>query len=435
MTAVAVAMPRLGLTMAEGTVIEWHARPGEAVEKGAVLLTVESEKTQVEVEAFASGVLAAVYVEPGATVPVGTLLGAIAAPGEPFDAAAFAAAFVPEVAGAPAPTAPPLAPAVPAAAGGPAVKAAPAARALAKRLGVELATLAGTGPGGRITIEDVERAGASGGGSRVVHQIAGDGALVLLVAGYGVDASGWRRQVDDLRRDHAVVTYDHRGIGASAPLTGPITMAELADDARSLLAGLARGPAVVVGASMGAAVALELALAGSDMVRGLVLVTPAFARDARLEAVLRSWREHDAPASEARIRALLPWLLGRDLLAHPGRRAAAAAALRAMAANTPAAALRAHADALLAWLGTRAEDLAALGVPALVVAGGDDVLTPPAHAEALVRGLPDARLEILAGAGHAVQIEAAERLNALVRDFVAAVGSAQGWRAGSPLRS
>jgi pimeloyl-ACP methyl ester carboxylesterase len=424
MTAVAVAMPRLGLTMAEGTVIEWHARPGEAVEKGAVLLTIESEKTQVEVEAFASGVLAAVYIEAGATVPVGTLLGAIAAPGEPFDAAAFAAAFVPEVAGARVPVAPPLPRAVPAA--GAAVKAAPAARALAKRLGIELGTLAGTGPGGRVTVEDVERAGAAAEGPRVVHQVAGEGALVLLVAGYGVDASGWRRQVEDLRRDHAVVTYDHRGIGASAPLTGPVTMAELADDARSLLAGLARGPAVVVGASMGAAVALELALARPDMVRGLVLVTPAFARDARLEAVLRSWRDHDAPASEARIRTLLPWFLGRDLLAHPGRRAAAAAALRAMAANTPAAALRAHADALLAWLGTRAEDLAGLGAPTLVVAGGDDVLTPPAQAEALVRGLPHARLEILAGTGHAVQIERAEHLNGLVREFVAAVGSPQG---------
>src|SRR5215468_2778279 len=193
MTAVAVAMPRLGLTMAEGTVIEWHARPGEAVEKGAVLLTIESEKTQVEVEAFASGVLAAVYVEPGATVPVGTLLGAIAAPGETFDAAAFAAAFVPEVAGEPVPVAPAPPRAVPAAAHEAGVKAAPAARALAKRLGIELGTLAGTGPGGRITVEDVERAGAATDGPRVAHQIAGEGALVLLVAGYGVDATGWRR--------------------------------------------------------------------------------------------------------------------------------------------------------------------------------------------------------------------------------------------------
>ncbi len=47
-------MPRLGLTMAEGTVVEWHAQPGDAVERGTALLVVESEKAQVEVEAFAS---------------------------------------------------------------------------------------------------------------------------------------------------------------------------------------------------------------------------------------------------------------------------------------------------------------------------------------------------------------------------------------------
>jgi len=60
-------MPRLGLTMTEGTVVEWHARAGEAVERGKALLVVESEKAQVEVEAFASGVLGAIYVEPSGT--------------------------------------------------------------------------------------------------------------------------------------------------------------------------------------------------------------------------------------------------------------------------------------------------------------------------------------------------------------------------------
>ncbi|HJQ83955.1 MAG TPA: biotin/lipoyl-containing protein, partial [Candidatus Binatia bacterium] len=68
--ATAVTMPRLGLTMTEGTVVEWHVGPGERVARGAVLLTVESEKAQVEVEAVADGVLAAVYEPPGGIVPV-----------------------------------------------------------------------------------------------------------------------------------------------------------------------------------------------------------------------------------------------------------------------------------------------------------------------------------------------------------------------------
>src|SRR5215831_17921682 len=127
--ATPVTMPRLGLTMAEGTVVEWHVPPGGPVERGAVVLTVESEKAEVEVEAVASGTLAAVYVEPGTTVLVGTLLGAIAAPGERFDAATFAASFVPEVETPPRPAATTQPPAARPVAAGAGVAAAPAARA------------------------------------------------------------------------------------------------------------------------------------------------------------------------------------------------------------------------------------------------------------------------------------------------------------------
>jgi 3-oxoadipate enol-lactonase len=416
-------MPRLGLTMTEGIVVEWRVRPGDAVARGEVILLIESEKAQVEVEAFSGGVLAAAYVEPGATVPVGSLLGAITASGEPFDPAAFAAAFVPET---PRPT-PAAGPAAPPAASRPAAPAggeppvAPAARALARRLGVELAVVTGTGPGGRITVEDVERAAAVArvNGTGLAFAVTGEGSPLLLVAGYGVDAGAWRRQVDALAAAHAVITYDHRGVGGSWPIGERGTsLAELAEDAHALLTHLGRTPAVVVGASMGAAVALELALAHPDAVRGLVLVTPVLTADPRFAAVLRAWRDTDAPASEGRIRALLPWLCGRELLAHDGRREAVAAALRAMAARTPPATLRHHADALLAWLGSRTGALAAVTIPALVVAGGDDVLTPSTEAEALARALPHARLEVLAGSGHALMIERAEALNALVLGFV-----------------
>jgi pimeloyl-ACP methyl ester carboxylesterase len=226
--------------------------------------------------------------------------------------------------------------------------------------------------------------------------------------------------MDALAAEHTVVTYDPRGIGHSWPIEDSgVTIAQLADDAHALLAALALGPAAVVGASLGAAVALELALRHPGVVRGLVLITPIVDRDARFEAVLGEWRTHDAPASAERVRAMLPWLLGRDVLAHPGKRAAAAAAWRSMATRTPAASLRHHADALLAWCGTRAEDLGRITVPALVVAGADDVLTPPAGAEAVARRLPRAHVEILDGAGHALALERSAELNALLRAWLA----------------
>jgi len=306
------------------------------------------------------------------------------------------------------------------------VKVAPAARALARRLGVDLATLSGTGPGCRVTVEDVERAAAGAVAPRVMVangtglavETVGAGPSLLLVAGFGADASGWRLQVDELSTAYTVVTYDHRGVGDSWPSRAPgLSIATLAADAHALLAALGQLPAVIVGASMGAAVALELALAHAEAVRGLVLLAPVIERDARFEAVLRAWCAYETPQAEPRIRSMLPWLFGREILRHAGRREAAAVALRAMAGRTPAATLREHAEALLAWLGTRTTEIGRIAVPTLVVVGDDDVLTPPIQAERVARELPHARLEVLAGAGHGLMIERAETVNALIRDF------------------
>ena len=85
-----ISMPKLGMTMQEGTVIEWLVPLGERVTKGQVLLLIESEKAQIEIEAPASGVLRHVYVEPDQTVPCGTLLAVLTeTPDEPFDPEAY----------------------------------------------------------------------------------------------------------------------------------------------------------------------------------------------------------------------------------------------------------------------------------------------------------------------------------------------------------
>jgi pyruvate dehydrogenase E2 component (dihydrolipoamide acetyltransferase) len=76
--AVDIIMPRLGLTMEEGTIVRWHAAAGDRVAEGQVLLDVETDKVTVEVEAPATGVMGSVLVNEGQKVPVGTLLGRIA---------------------------------------------------------------------------------------------------------------------------------------------------------------------------------------------------------------------------------------------------------------------------------------------------------------------------------------------------------------------
>jgi pyruvate dehydrogenase E2 component (dihydrolipoyllysine-residue acetyltransferase) len=156
-------MPSLGADMDAGTVIEWLVKPGDLVHRGDIVAVVDTDKADVDIETFEAGTIDELLVPIGVKVPVGT----------PLARFAGAAAARPPAAPAPAPTpvsAPSPRPATPAAPPRPAPGAAsplspgaahsPLIRRLARHLGVDLATLTGSGPGGSITRDDVERAAA-----------------------------------------------------------------------------------------------------------------------------------------------------------------------------------------------------------------------------------------------------------------------------------
>jgi pyruvate dehydrogenase E2 component (dihydrolipoamide acetyltransferase) len=148
-------MPSLGADMEEGTVLEWLVKPGDTVHKGDIVAVVDTAKAAVEVETFVDGVVSELLVPVGTKAAVGTPLARISGEG--------VAPVVPTAA-APAPAAAVPGPAVPgsavprAASGRPAP--APLVLRLAAELGVDLDTVTGTGPHGRITREDVTRAAA-----------------------------------------------------------------------------------------------------------------------------------------------------------------------------------------------------------------------------------------------------------------------------------
>jgi pyruvate dehydrogenase E2 component (dihydrolipoamide acetyltransferase) len=166
-----IFMPALSSTMTEGKIVEWLKKPGERVERGESVLVVESDKADMDVEAFQEGFLAAVLMEAGSTAPVGETIGLIveteaeiaaAKAAAPSPAAAAPAAPAPAPVAPSAPVAAPVAAPVPVAvsprAGDGRVVATPRARKLAAQLGVDLAALRGSGPNGRIQAEDVEQA-------------------------------------------------------------------------------------------------------------------------------------------------------------------------------------------------------------------------------------------------------------------------------------
>jgi pyruvate dehydrogenase E2 component (dihydrolipoamide acetyltransferase) len=165
--ATLIDMPKLSDTMTVGTLVRWLKNEGDAVANGDMIAEVETDKATMEVECFDDGVLIKQYCGEGAEVAVGDPIAAVGEAGEEAPAGTSSAPAPAETAPAapePAPVAPvapttpaPVAeaPAAPASSSGTRIKASPLAKKIATEKGLDLSTLQGSGPGGRILKEDV----------------------------------------------------------------------------------------------------------------------------------------------------------------------------------------------------------------------------------------------------------------------------------------
>lgn len=155
-------MPQLGADMSAGKLLRWRKNVGDRIQRGDIIADVETDKADIEIEVFTSGIIKKFIVQPGEKVPVGTVLAIIRQEGEVIQPEAVPIPTA--VSGAPAPARPAV-PTPP-----PSVQPSlvterpgrlhisPAARKIAAELGIDPASIAGSGPGGRITIEDVQQA-------------------------------------------------------------------------------------------------------------------------------------------------------------------------------------------------------------------------------------------------------------------------------------
>ncbi len=447
--ATAIVMPRLGMTMKQGTVIEWRATVGDSVAKGDVILLIESEKAEAEIEAPISGVLRHVYVEPERTVPSGTLLAAMTETAdEPFDPEAFAAEYLAtddrargaaETPSAVSGTSSRAASRTSAVSGtrrgrGSAPAVTPAARRRARELGVDVSAVEGTGPGGRITREDVERAAAQAGGaanaggavtatgsedasatpggSRLLEVAPGvslevfesgtAGDTVMLVPGLGTDVSVFAGVAPALAERFRVLAINPRGVGASsAPQSDAYDLETAAAD----VAAVAPEPVHLVGTSLGAAVAIETALAHPQIVRSLTLITPFLQVSGRLIAFADSWvRLVSGTDGETVAAAIVPWMFSASFLADERQRRRALRGLTQVAVNVRPETVARQTAGLSGWAGRRAADLAAISVPAMIIAAGDDILV--GDGREVAAAIPAAARVVVGEAGHAVTVEA-----------------------------
>ena len=158
-----ISMPKLGFDMAEGLLVRWVKQVGENINKGDVLAEIETDKATVEVESPAGGVVLQHIVDQGTVVPVNAPIAVVGAEGEKVDAPAATSSKVKrpkseEKPAAPTPPTPAPAPQASAPLATGPVKASPLAKKIARDNNVNLASIQGTGPGGRVVRKDVETA-------------------------------------------------------------------------------------------------------------------------------------------------------------------------------------------------------------------------------------------------------------------------------------
>ncbi|MEU0644981.1 dihydrolipoamide acetyltransferase family protein [Streptomyces umbrinus] len=227
-------MPSLGADMDEGTLQEWLVGPGDQVRKGDPVAVVETAKSTIEVECFATGTIGELLVEPGTTVPVGTALALIERATEPVRKSekrrkrakakrakkAEEEGPVPTAAPHPKPhvrSEPARAPASSAAHERGHIEAGPLARHLAERSGIELGALHGTGPGGRLTRTDVEQASSAAGAASPPPRVRATPQARRLAAELDVDLAA----VTGTGRDSAVRATDVRRAAPGPASTAP----------------------------------------------------------------------------------------------------------------------------------------------------------------------------------------------------------------------
>ena len=258
------------------------------------------------------------------------------------------------------------------------------------------------------------------GSHTVYYDEQGVGHPLLLLSGLGGTRLGWWKQVEPLSARYRVINMDNRDAGDSALGTGPYTIGDLAEDVAGVILNLDLGPAYVVGISMGGMIAQELAIRHPHLVDKLVLVSTTAGGPAAVQArpeiaALLMRPEEDI---EARVRHTFTLICGEGYMAaHPQD-------LDQIVAHSIAKPM--SPDSYMRQLGACfqhittgcADRLGQVAAPTLVIHGDCDPLIPYENGQYLAAHIPGARLSSYPGVGHLSTVEAAERFNRDVIEFL-----------------
>jgi pyruvate dehydrogenase E2 component (dihydrolipoamide acetyltransferase) len=367
----AITMPKWGLTMTEGKVLEWLKAEGENYRAGEELLEIETSKITNVFEASEPGRLRRIVADAGATLPIGALL-AVAAPENVAEGEidAFVAAFV-----------------MP-----------------------EPATADEAAESGGIAPRDIEA-----GGKRLRVLDIGEGAAVpvVFVHGFGGDLNTWMFNQPALADSRRAVALDLPGHGGSTKtLDKAVDAASFAADIDRALSALGIERLHLVGHSMGGAIAMHFAGWQPERVASLTLIAPAALGREITGTFIDGFVKAQRRREMQEVLALLvhdPSLVSRqmveDVLRYK-RLDGVQAALEVLAAEWFP-----HGVQRAGWADTLG------GVPTQIIWGREDRIIPVAHGEALIGKLP---VHIIEQAGHLPHMEKSGEVNRLIGDFIAA---------------
>ncbi len=360
-----IVMPKWGLAMIEGTVVEWQAEVGSEVAAGQDIMEIETSKITNVYESPVSGPLRSIVVQAGETVPVGALLG-VCAPASVSDeeVAAYVKDFVDNFDWDAA-----------AGASGPATE----------------------------TIE------VKGKRIRFLKQGDAEGTPVVLIHGFGGDCLGWLFNQEALSEGHTTYAIDLPGHGGSTKDVGEGSVEGLAQTVLDFMDEKGIAKAHLVGHSMGGAVALALAAGHPDRVASASLLAPAgLGAEINMDFINGFIEQKRSKKLRGVLELLVadPGMITNDMVEE---------VIKFKRLDGAVEALTKLRDGLFPGGSQKTLDLGGLSVPVQALWGEQDQILPVAHAKALPDGV---KVTTYAGSGHLPHMEKASDVNAAIIAFI-----------------
>lgn len=260
---------------------------------------------------------------------------------------------------------------------------------------------------------------AEANGQGLYHEVHGVGEPLILVMGLGADHLSWTMQVPAFSHRFRTIVFDNRDVGQSSYADGPYEVSDMAADTLALADVLELDSFHLLGTSLGGAIAQEVALAAPERVRTLTLATTWGGAGSWARENARMWGAQALSFSREEAVDQMLLLCMSEAFFENGQAVAVARSM--LLANPHPQDPEAFVRQLEAGSRHDTRDrLGGLSMPVHVIGAGHDILVPVWKSKELAELIPGAKLTVIEGAAHGVNVERAEEFNAAVLEFLAA---------------